>query len=159
MLHNQWSTNNVITDLDFKGVRKEGLLKSKWSGELLSSLIDKTERYPTSSFSHPPKSWDFSLFLAQLAFYSYCCAGLIEELKQKVDESKTECAYQLRLKDNQNLEQIKEINKKARMEKDSLGKNINGLQQEIGNLTKDNEGKLQKVGRSFKRWSLVKSIA
>ena len=87
------------------------------------------------------------------------CAGLIEELKQKVDESKTECAYQLRLKDNQNLEQIKEINKKARMEKDSLGKNINGLQQEIGNLTKDNEGKLQKVGSSFKWWSLVKSIA
>ena len=57
------------------------------------------------------------------------------------------------------MEQIKEINKKARMEKDSLGKNINGLQQEIGNLTKDNEGKLQKVGSSFKRWSLVKSIA
>ena len=77
-------------------------------------------------------------------------AGLIEELKQKVDESKTECAYQLRLKDNQNLEQIKEINKKARVEKDSLGKNINSLQQEIGNLTKDNEGKLQKVRMSFK---------
>ena len=71
--------------------------------------------------------------------------GLIDHLKQKVDESKTECAYQLRLKDNQNLEQIKEINKKARVEKDSLGKNINSLQQEIGNLTKDNEGKLQKV--------------
>ena len=77
-------------------------------------------------------------------------AGLIEELKQKVDESKTECAYQLRLKDNQNLEQIKEINKKARVEKDSLGKNINSLQQEIGNLTKDNEGKLQKVRMLFK---------
>ena len=77
-------------------------------------------------------------------------AGLIEELKQKVDESKTECAYQLRLKDNQNLEQIKEINKKARVEKDSLGKNINSLQQEIGNLTKDNEGKLQKVRMFFK---------
>ena len=84
-------------------------------------------------------------------------AGLIEELKQKVDESKTECAYQLRLKDNQNLEQIKEINKKARVEKDSLGKNINSLQQEIGNLTKDNEGKLQKVRMSFKKWSLIKS--
>ena len=84
-------------------------------------------------------------------------AGLIEELKQKVDESKTECAYQLRLKDNQNLEQIKEINKKARVEKDSLGKNINSLQQEIGNLTKDNEGKLQKVRMSFERWSFIKS--
>ena len=94
-----------------------------------------------------------------MAFYLYCCAGLIEELKQKVDESKTECAYQLRLKDNQNLEQIKEINKKARLEKDSLGKNINSLQQEIGNLTKDNEGKLQKVGMSFERPSLLKSIA
>ena len=67
-----------------------------------------------------------------------------------MDESKTECAYQLRLKDNQNLEQMKEMNKKTRMEKDSLGKNINGLQQEIGNLTKDNEGKLQKVRRSCK---------
>ena len=83
-------------------------------------------------------------------------AGLIEELKQKVDESKTECAYQLRLKDNQNLEQIKEINKKARVEKDSLGKNINSLQQEISNLTKDNEGKLQKVRMSFERRSLIK---
>ena len=80
----------------------------------------------------------------------FLCTGLIEELKQKVDESKTECAYQLRLKDNQNLEQIKEINKKARAEKDTLGKNINALQQEIGNLTKDNEGKLQKVRMSFK---------
>ena len=76
-----------------------------------------------------------------------------------MDESKTECAYQLRLKDNQNLEQMKEMNKKTRMEKDSLGKNINGLQQEIGNLTKDNEGKLQKVRRSFKSCSLVKSMA
>ena len=126
---------------------------------MLNSFIDKIERYPTSSFSPPPKYWCFSLFLAQLAFYLYCCAGLIEELKQKVDESKTECAYQLRLKDNQNLEQIKEINKKARLEKDSLGKNINSLQQEIGNLTKDNEGKLQKVGMSFERPSLLKSIA
>ena len=91
----------------------------------------------------------------------FLCTGLIEELKQKVDESKTECAYQLRLKDNQNLEQIKEINKKARAEKDTLGKNINALQQEIGNLTKDNEGKLQKVRMSFKSWSLanISSIA
>ena len=80
----------------------------------------------------------------------FLCTGLIEELKQKVDESKTECAYQLRLKDNQNLEQIKDINKKARAEKDTLGKNINALQQEIGNLTKDNEGKLQKVRMFFK---------
>ena len=72
-----------------------------------------------------------------------------------MDESKTECAYQLRLKDNQNLEQIKEINKKARVEKDSLAKNINSLQQEIGNLTKDNEGKLQKVRMSFKGSSQV----
>ena len=61
------------------------------------------------------------------------------ELKQKVEESKTECAYQLRLKDNQNVEQIKEMNKKARAEKDSLSKNINALQQDIGNLTKDND--------------------
>ena len=38
---------------------------------------------------------------------------VMQELKQKVDESKTECAYQLRLKDNQNLEQIKEINPAA----------------------------------------------
>ena len=37
------------------------------------------------------------------------------------------------------------MNKKARAEKDSLSKNINALQQDIGNLTKDNEGKLQKV--------------
>ena len=63
-------------------------------------------------------------------------AGLIEELKQKVDESKTECAYQLRLKDNQNQEQIKEINKKARGEKDTLGRSISTLQQDISNLTK-----------------------
>ena len=77
-------------------------------------------------------------------------AGLIAELKQKVEESKTECAYQLRLKDNQNVEQIKEMNKKARAEKDSLSKNINALQQDIGNLTKDNEGKLQKVTQDKK---------
>ena len=70
---------------------------------------------------------------------------MIEELKQKVDESKTECAYQLRLKDNQNTEMIKEINKKARGEKDTLGRSIVLLQQEISSLTKENEGKLQKV--------------
>ena len=81
-------------------------------------------------------------------------AGLIAELKQKVEESKTECAYQLRLKDNQNVEQIKEMNKKARAEKDSLSKNINALQQDIGNLTKDNEGKLQKVTEEKKNLSI-----
>ena len=62
-----------------------------------------------------------------------------------MDESKTECAYQLRLKDNQNVEQIKEINKKARGEKDVLSKSILTLQQDIGNMTKENEGKLQSV--------------
>ena len=62
-----------------------------------------------------------------------------------MDESKTECAYQLRLKDNQNVEQIKEINKKARAEKDVLNKTILTLQQDIGNMTKENEGKLQSV--------------
>ena len=42
---------------------------------------------------------------------------LIDELKQKVDESKTECAYQLRLKDNQNAEALKEMSKKSQIEK------------------------------------------
>ena len=43
------------------------------------------------------------------------------------------------------------MNKKARAEKDSLSKNINALQQDIGNLTKDNEGKLQKVTQDKKK--------
>ena len=52
------------------------------------------------------------------------------------------------------MEQIKEMNKKARAEKDSLSKNINALQQDIGNLTKDNEGKLQKVTQDKKNLSV-----
>ena len=50
---------------------------------------------------------------------------LINDLKQKVDESKTECAYQLRLKDSHNAETIKEITDKSQMEKKKICSDIN----------------------------------
>ena len=83
--------------------------------------------------------------------------GLIEELKQKVDESKTECAYQLRLKDNQNTDMIKEINKKAKSEKETLAKTIATLQQDIENSKKDNDNILQRVSASNERTLLDQS--
>ena len=62
---------------------------------------------------------------------------LIDELKQKVDESKTECAYQLRLKDNQNAETLKEMAKKSQVEKQQMKSEMNKLSLEIDNLKKD----------------------
>ena len=71
--------------------------------------------------------------------------GLIDHLKQKVDESKTECAYQLRLKDNQNQELIKDIKNKAKEDKETLAKAITGLQQDVDVVKKESENTLQKV--------------
>ena len=62
---------------------------------------------------------------------------LIDELKQKVDESKTECAYQLRLKDNQNAETLKEMAKKSQVEKQQMKSEMNKLSLEIDNLKRD----------------------
>ena len=70
---------------------------------------------------------------------------LIDDLKQKVDESKTECAYQLRLKDNQNAELIKDIQKKARGEKEQLGKSILSLQQDIDTIRRENDNVLNNI--------------
>ena len=50
---------------------------------------------------------------------------LIVDLKQKVDESKTECAYQLRLKDHHNAEAIKEITDNSQVEKKKMKSEIN----------------------------------
>ena len=50
---------------------------------------------------------------------------LINDLKQKVDESKTECAYQLRLKDHHNAEAIKEITDNSQVEKKKMKSEIN----------------------------------
>lgn len=82
---------------------------------------------------------------------------LIDDLKQKVDESKTECAYQLRLKDNQNTELIKEIQKKAKGEKESLGKTIVSLQQDIDCIKKENDNILSKVKVGNERTLLEQS--
>ena len=82
---------------------------------------------------------------------------LIDDLKQKVDESKTECAYQLRLKDNQNTELIKEIQKKAKGEKESLGKTICSLQQDIDCIKKENDNILNKVRVGNERTLLEQS--
>ena len=82
---------------------------------------------------------------------------LIDDLKQKVDESKTECAYQLRLKDNQNTELIKEIQKKAKGEKESLGKTIVSLQQDIDCIKKENDNILGKVKVGNERTLLEQS--
>ena len=62
--------------------------------------------------------------------------NLIEDLKQKVDESKTECAYQLRLKDNQNADMLKEVNKKTLIEKQGMKSQISSLSLEIEALKK-----------------------
>ena len=70
---------------------------------------------------------------------------LIDDLKQKVDESKTECAYQLRLKDNQNTELIKDIQKKAKGEKEQLAKTITSLQQDIDTIKRENDSVMSKV--------------
>ena len=83
--------------------------------------------------------------------------GLIDDLKQKVDESKTECAYQLRLKDNQNQELVKDINKKAKEEKESLAKTICGLQQDVDVVKKESESNLQKVKLSNEKTLLEQS--
>ena len=61
---------------------------------------------------------------------------LIDELKQKVDESKTECAYQLRLKDNQNAESLKEMSKKSQVERQQSKSEMNKLTLEIDNMKK-----------------------
>ena len=83
--------------------------------------------------------------------------GLIDDLKQKVDESKTECAYQLRLKDNQNQELIKDINKKAKEEKESLAKSICSLQQDVDVVKKESDNTLQKVKLSNEKTLLEQS--
>ena len=77
--------------------------------------------------------------------------NLIEDLKQKVDESKTECAYQLRLKvilvlfcasfpcvlfiyfsqDNQNEELMREVKKEALEEKKNSKAKITALERDI----------------------------
>lgn len=62
-----------------------------------------------------------------------------------MDESKTECAYQLRLKDNQNAELIKDIQEKARGEKAQLGKSIASLQQDIDTIKKENDNVLNNI--------------
>ncbi|XP_023325857.1 cilia- and flagella-associated protein 57 [Eurytemora carolleeae] len=71
--------------------------------------------------------------------------SLIEELKQKVDESKTECTYQLRLKDNQNSDLIKEINKKTRLEKEQLAQTISRLQAEVELQRKTNSQQMEQM--------------
>ena len=83
--------------------------------------------------------------------------GLIDDLKQKVDESKTECAYQLRLKDNQNQELVKEINKKAKEDKESLAKTICGLQQDVDVVKKESESNLQSVKQNNEKTLLEQS--
>ena len=62
-----------------------------------------------------------------------------------MDESKTECAYQLRLKDNQNTELIKDIQKKAKGEKEQLAKTITSLQQDIDTIKRENDSVMSKV--------------
>lgn len=57
--------------------------------------------------------------------------NLIEDLRQKVDESKTECAYQLRLKDNQNAEVMKEVRKQAAEERKEAARKTNALERDI----------------------------
>ena len=57
--------------------------------------------------------------------------NLIEDLRQKVDESKTECAYQLRLKDNQNEALMKEVKHEAGGEKKDARSRITGLERDI----------------------------
>ena len=83
--------------------------------------------------------------------------GLIDHLKQKVDESKTECAYQLRLKDNQNQELIKDIKKKAKEDKETLAKAITGLQQDVDVVKKESDNTLQKVNINNEKTLLEQS--
>lgn len=82
---------------------------------------------------------------------------LIDDLKQKVDESKTECAYQLRLKDNQNTELIKDIQKKAKGEKEQLAKTITSLQQDIDTIKRENDSVMSKVKVGNERTLLEQS--
>ena len=76
---------------------------------------------------------------------------LIDELKQKVDESKTECAYQLRLKDNQNAETLKEMSKKAQIEKQQMKSEMNKLSLEIDNMKKNRLLELDEMNNKRKR--------
>ena len=62
---------------------------------------------------------------------------MIDELKQKVDESKTECAYQLRLKDNQNAESLKDMSKKSQIERQQTKSEMNKLALEIDSMRKN----------------------
>ena len=76
---------------------------------------------------------------------------LIDELKQKVDESKTECAYQLRLKDNQNAETLKEMTRKAQIEKQQMKSEMNKLSLEIDNMKKNRLLELDEIDSKSKR--------
>ena len=55
----------------------------------------------------------------------------------QVDESKTECAYQLRLKDNQNAETIKDMSKSNKVEKQQMKSEMNKLSLEIEALKRN----------------------
>ena len=70
---------------------------------------------------------------------------LIDELKQKVDESKTECAYQLRLKDNQNSETIKDMTKSNKVEKQQMKSDMNKLSLEIEGLKRTKVQELEEI--------------
>ena len=77
--------------------------------------------------------------------------NLIEELKQKVDESKTECAYQLRLKDNQNADTLKEFNRKAGQEKQGMSRQVAALSLEIENLKKGRSNDIETLKKENER--------
>ena len=57
--------------------------------------------------------------------------NLIEDLRQKVDESKTECAYQLRLKDNQNEATMKTVQMQATEERKANRLRVTELERNI----------------------------
>ena len=82
---------------------------------------------------------------------------LIDELKQKVDESKTECAYQLRLKDNQNAETLKDMSKKSQIERQQSKSEMNKLSLEIDNMKKNRLLELDDIDKKNVKEMLAQS--